>query len=128
MFSLLLLSCGNSVKRPDNLISRENMVKIIYDLAVIEATRTQIPRAEQKYGESPQKFIFRKYNIDSLQFVNSNTYYAAEPKKYKKIFDEVSEKLTANKTKADSLAKVLDENPAFKKTMPIISPEEGVIK
>ncbi len=126
--SLLLMSCGDSVKKPDNLISRDNMVNIMYDLALIEATRTQIPRADQKYGEKPNQYIYRKYKIDSLQFVNSNAYYAADQKNYKKIFDEIGERIIANKKIVDSLAKANNENPAFKTPAPLVIPEQGEIK
>ena len=38
--------------------------------------------------------MLRKYKIDSLQFAQSNKFYAANPKKYRKMFQSVIDKLT----------------------------------
>ena len=58
-------------------------------------------------------FIFKKYKIDSLQFTQSNVYYASIPLKYQGIYETVEERLMNNieelekekKRKSDSTVK-----------------------
>ena len=97
---ILLASCSNStVSKPKNLIDEDKMVEIFYDLALLEAVRTQIPQEKQHYKGLPNKYIFKKYKIDSLQFVNSNQYYASDVSNYKKMYELVKEKLVADTEK-----------------------------
>mgnify|MGYP000046392006 FL=1 len=44
-----------------------------------------------------EKYIFEKYNIDSLQFVLSNEFYSNDLNKYLDIYNRVKEKLQENK-------------------------------
>lgn len=91
---LILSGCGNSVvEKPNNLIDKDIMIDIFYDLSIIEASKNV------SYGQVNQTFeannyIFKKYKIDSLQFAKSNKYYAADAKKYKKMFEAVNDRLT----------------------------------
>ncbi len=94
---VLLASCSDTVvTKPKNLIDEDKMVEIFYDLALLEAARTQIPQEKQDYKGLPNKYIYKKYKIDSLQFVKSNQYYATDISNYKKMYERVKEKLAAN--------------------------------
>lgn len=94
-----LVSCSrNAVEKPSNLIDKEKMVAILYDFAVLESVRSQ----NIKGGISPQAinaYVFTKHKIDSLQFVRSNRYYAADATVYQKMFEEVKMKLETEKLK-----------------------------
>jgi PBP1b-binding outer membrane lipoprotein LpoB len=95
---LFLTGCGNDVvKKPDNLIAKDKMTDIIYDLAILEAIRSQKPTVLEQNSINPNTYIYRKYHIDSLQFAKSNQYYASDIDGYKKIYEEVSKKLEAHK-------------------------------
>ncbi len=94
-------SCAQkAVEKPDNLIDESTMVNILYDLSVIEAMKTRDP----KLGHSSSEYIYKKYNVDSMQFARSNQYYAAEIDQYKKIYEKVDARLNQEKQHADSLA------------------------
>lgn len=96
IFGILLLvsGCGDeAVKKPDNLIEKDKMVDIIYDLSLVEAIRSQRPTVFEKNNINPNTYIYKKYGIDSLQFAKSNEYYASDIKGYKKIYEEVSKRL-----------------------------------
>ncbi len=102
LFILALLfftiSCKDTtVKKPKNLIERKKMVDIIYDLALLEAAKSQTS-GTLSYPK-PIEFIKNKYKVDSLTFAQSTQYYASDIKDYKKMYNEVKERLNANTIK-----------------------------
>ena len=104
---LIFCSCGfvndeNLV--PDNLIAEEKMVDILYDMSLISVSKGINKRILENNGMKPKKYILKKYNIDSLQFVLSNVYYSKDLERYLKIYEEVLNKLEMNrKIVADSI-------------------------
>jgi len=95
---LMLVSCKEDViEKPKNLIDRKVMVDIIYDLAIFEATKSQLAGTYQ-FPRTTQ-FLKEKYKVDSLTFANSSQYYASDIKEYKKMYDEVKERLKTEKVK-----------------------------
>jgi hypothetical protein len=69
------------------------MVNILYDLSIIESLRN----TGYSGGFQPMEannYILKKYKIDSLQFAQSNKYYASDLKNYKKMFETVNDRLT----------------------------------
>lgn len=115
LLALLALGCGKpAVEKPDNLIDQQTMANIIYDLAVIEAMKTQDVAL---IGNASSDYVYKKYKVDSLRFVRSNQYYAAQIDQYKKIYEKVDARLAAEKNTADSIAK---------KTRPMPKPASDV--
>ena len=63
------------------------------------------------------KYVFEKYKIDSITYIQNQRYYAADVKKYKKIYKKVIErldsetkKITADKSdKIDKDGKIIYE-------------------
>jgi len=103
---LLLASCKNEVvEKPAKLIDEDQMVNIIYDLALLEAIKSQYQISATENQVNPKEYIYKKYNIDSLQFAQSNHYYASDIGNYKKMYDKVSQRLADQQKLADSLAK-----------------------
>lgn len=91
-------SCKEKVNtKPKNLISKDKMVNIIYDIAILEATRAQ-NYSVQNYPTSIE-YIKNKYHIDSLTYAQSTQYYASDIKEYKKMYDVVKERLTKENAK-----------------------------
>lgn len=105
MLSLLIGCKKVSVEKPKNLIPEEKMVEIIYDMALFEAITVSQPASVQERKLEPDTFIFKKYQVDSLQFSASNKFYAADVNLYAKIFDKVSKKLESKLKETDSLVK-----------------------
>lgn len=102
-FAVLLAGCKDAaVSKPGKIIDEETMVNIIYDLSVLEAMKSKNPALS---GKPTSAYIYNKYHIDSLQFAENNRYYAAEIEKYKKIYDQVNERLETNRKIADSIAR-----------------------
>jgi len=90
----ILISCQKpAVSKPDNLIDEEVMVDIIYDISVLEAMKSQKAVILEANKINPNTYIYKKYKIDSLQFANSDKFYASDIKKYKEIFDKVNKRM-----------------------------------
>ena len=83
IFVLNLNSCYDNVdnEKPQDLISEENMVNIIYDMSLINVSKGINKRIIENNGMRPKSYILNKYNIDSIQFVNSNRYYSKDLQK-----------------------------------------------
>ena len=102
---VLFFGCNsNSVEKPQNLIGKDKMVDILYDISLLEAIKTQNINGgiTVKMGN---EYIYKKYKIDSVQFVKSNKYYASDIEGYKKMFEKVKEKLNKETLKVDAKSK-----------------------
>jgi hypothetical protein len=103
---VLFLGCNKDlVEKPDNLIDKGVMLDVMYDMALLDALKYQDPNSLYTNGINPKTYVYKKYKIDSLQFVKSNAYYAADYREYKKMYDALSDRLKKEKTTVDSLIK-----------------------
>jgi hypothetical protein len=103
---LFFISCENmEVKKPSNLISEDQMVEILYDMVLINSSKGVNKKLLQKNINNPEAYIFKKHNIDSLQFAESNAYYTFKNEVYKTIYEKLELKLTTQKTKLEALLK-----------------------
>ena len=88
-----LVSCNDgSVPKPENLIAKDKMIDILYDISLLEAIKTQNVNGGISSKVS-NEYIYKKYKIDSAQYVKSNKYYASDLEGYKSMFEAVKEKL-----------------------------------
>jgi len=125
----LVVSCKKQlVKEPKRLIEKEKMVDIMYDLSLLEALRYQNPASIDSMDADPTKFVFKKYKVDSLQFSQSNKYYAADYETYKEIFDSINVRIEKQKKIADSLIKIEDKKAAKKNKKSKKVDEKGLKK
>ncbi|WP_246236329.1 DUF4296 domain-containing protein [Flavobacterium ajazii] len=110
---LLSVSCKKElVKEPEHLIEKEKMVNIIYDLSLLDAIKYQQPLSLDSLESNPKKFIFKKYKVDSLQFAQSNMYYAADFDTYKEMFDEISARMEKEKKRNEKKLKAEEKKEA----------------
>lgn len=109
----LSVSCKKDlVKEPAKLIDKEKMMDILYDLSLLEAMKYQNPGSLDSTETNPTKFILKKYKVDSLQFSQSNQYYATDYENYKEMFDEISKRLAVNQRATDSIVKIEEKKAA----------------
>jgi hypothetical protein len=114
-FGLLVLfsSCNKDlVEKPDNLIDKSTMIDIMYDMSLLNALKYQNSNSLYSNNVNPKTYVYKKYKIDSLQFVKSNAYYAADYREYKKMFDALNDRLKNEKAKADSVIKKEEKKAA----------------
>lgn len=108
---IVFLGCKEgTVQQPDRLIEKGKMINIMYDVALLEALKYQNPATLAKYKINAPDYIYKKYKIDSLQFAQSNVYYAANYTEYKEMFDQVIKRIDSRKVIVDSLVKVEIKN------------------
>lgn len=103
---VLLMSCQSEIEKPRNLISEDSMIDIFYDLAIMDAMRSHNPLSLEIRGLQPDAYVYSKYKIDSLQFAQSNKYYASDIEKYKSMYVELNKRL---KTKSEELDIILKD-------------------
>ncbi|CAD0003305.1 DUF4296 domain-containing protein [Flavobacterium chungangense] len=109
----LSVSCKKElVKEPAKLIAKEKMIDIIYDLSLLDAIKYQQPLSLDSVESNPKKFIFKKYKVDSLQFAQSNIYYAADYDNYKEMFDEINARLDKEKKVVEKKIKAEEKKAA----------------
>jgi hypothetical protein len=107
------ISCKeDAVNKPDNLIPKDKMIDVIYDLSILDAVKYQIPTSAVIYEISPSKYIYKKFKIDSAQFAQSNIYYASNYTDYKEMYDEVIKRIESKKIVMDSVVKRQEKKEA----------------
>ena len=97
LIMLLFLSSCYKVKKPnkpENLISEDNMVNVLVDMAIMSSAKGVNKSKIENNGIIPDDFIYKKNNIDSITFAESNAYYAFDIKKYEAIYKRVKDSLT----------------------------------
>ena len=113
---ILIFSCNPSVekpKKPNNLISEDKMVDIMYDVFILNSAKGVNKKMLELNGVLPEKYVFEKYGIDSTQFAESNNYYVYNTKTYESILNKIAEKINLKKKEYEALDKI--EEAAKKK-------------
>ena len=78
LLALIAVSCGSeTVEKPNPLLKEEQMVDILYDLAVLQAYKSSNPKALTDNKIDSRNYIYKKYAIDSLVFAKNHQWYAA---------------------------------------------------
>ncbi|MCC1483041.1 DUF4296 domain-containing protein [Winogradskyella immobilis] len=104
---VFITSCESNIKpkKPENLIPKEDMTNVLFDMFVVNSAKGLNKKLLEVKGVSPEKYILEKYQIDSLQFAQSNNYYAHDIETYKTIIEEVKEKITTQRKVFEEIEK-----------------------
>ncbi|WP_338375757.1 DUF4296 domain-containing protein [uncultured Flavobacterium sp.] len=103
--SIIFLSCNNKpVSKPDNLLSKEVMEDIIFDLAILQAAETYMPQKLSDKKIVSEEYIYKKYEIDSATYFQNYKYYASDIKNFKKIYKKVNDRINENKIRLDTVS------------------------
>lgn len=105
---LFVVSCYKfkEPEKPKNLISKADMVNILIDLKLIASiTAANDIKVLDSSNILSEKYIYKKYNIDSTQFALSNNYYAYHLEDYESIYTKVKDSLEALSRFYDALEK-----------------------
>lgn len=114
--ALFLASCTSNTiyKKPENLIPRDTMVALLTDMYLASSTKS-IKNKKLKRDVNYFPLIYKKYNIDSTRFAESNVYYMSVIEAYHEMFLEVKDNLVIQKEKFAKEIKVLDSIKRMKK-------------
>ena len=89
LISILIIGCLSNA--PENLISEEKMESIIFDIMILNASSDYDLKIDNNMISD--ELIFRKYDIDSAQFYNSELYYSRNPKIHFNIYSNVKRRI-----------------------------------
>lgn len=110
----VFLSCQDieETPKPENLIPEDKMVEILVDLAKVDAAFSISTEEYKKRGVVGRELILEKHDIDSVQLVKSNAYYAEDFKANQRIYEAVQTRLQREN---DSLRELNDKLKAEEK-------------
>ncbi len=72
--------------KPENLISKEKMVSILIDSKLLTTGNSMTKKIMKDSSVDMSTYVFKKHNIDSMQFALSNSYYAFHIEEYEEIY------------------------------------------
>jgi hypothetical protein len=146
---IVVTACKNNteinVQQPKQLIEKEKMVDILYDMALISAAKGVNRRLMEREGVVPEQYVYEKHNIDSITFSENNTYYSHDITSYEAMYklvrlriekmkDSFNLKISEEKGMKDSLSRKVrreqdslrknrKENPKSGNSKPRLKPE-----
>ncbi len=97
---------------PKNLISKDKITSILTDVYISNAARSVNNNLIMTVGLKLDSIIYDNYDIDSIQFVESNAYYSSDLKVYSKIINDIENRLTILFHKKDSSYQLLKKERA----------------
>ncbi|SFB12002.1 protein of unknown function [Flavobacterium swingsii] len=102
---IIISACSNKneIPKPAKPIDKAVMENILYDLALLQALKSYSPEKLTKNSINSKTYIYQKYKIDSLQFVENNKYFASDIETYKLMFENVSNRLQKEKIEIDKV-------------------------
>lgn len=110
VFIFFVFACKQEIiDKPDNLISKEKMADIYFDVSLWNAAKSTNMQVINDHSILPQEYIFKKYGIDSVQLAQSSIYYASQPNLHAEIFKDVEERLTTLKEEITAVDKEKQE-------------------
>ncbi|GAA4269249.1 DUF4296 domain-containing protein [Hyunsoonleella aestuarii] len=149
---IVLASCYElkGPEKPENLLSKEEMVNILIDIRLLTSSTGSNRAVLENNKIVPETYVYKKHKIDSIQFASSSDYYAFYIDDYDEIYKKVRDSLKLlkelfekqeemelkEKTKKDSInaLKVRDSLKQFKKIDSLRrklinkKPEKGLIQ
>lgn len=121
--SVFLINCTSNtiIKKPDDLISKEQMVDLLTDMFLASGAQ-HIKNTNLKRNVDYFPLVFEKHQIDSARFKKSNYYYTSKIDDYDQILKEVDSRLRKLRSQfkeerelADSLKKLEKNELKMKK-------------
>ena len=89
IFFILVFGCSSDA--PENLISEEKMESIIFDIMILNASSGYDLKIDNNLLSD--ELIYKKHDIDSLQFYESELYYLRNPKINFNIYSNVKKRI-----------------------------------
>jgi hypothetical protein len=103
--SVFIMGCQD-VKRPEkpkDLIPKEKMVEVLTEAYLSNSAQSVRNQSIFKEEVNLDSLFYAKFDIDSLQFVKSNNYYAFNSSLYIDILEKVEANLERIEDRLDSI-------------------------
>ncbi len=109
ILSGFFIACTSNtiIKKPKNLISKEQMVDLLTDIFIADGG-DNIKNTNLQRNVNYFPFVFEKYQIDTTRFKESNYYYTSRIDDYDEILGKVEKRLEALKKSYDDEIKISD--------------------
>ncbi|MBN2868198.1 MAG: DUF4296 domain-containing protein [Flavobacteriaceae bacterium] len=122
------MSCYDIEKpeKPKDLISEDQMVDVLVEISIMSSAKGINKRMLENNGVKPVAYIYKKHSIDSIQFANSNNYYAHDIKVYDRIYDKVKDSLIKLRDKYKAIQK--EEKSKIDKKKVELKPNQELLK
>lgn len=116
ILSVFLGACTSNtiLKKPENLIPKEQMVDLLTDIFLANGG-DNIKNLNLQRNVNYFPLIFDKYQIDTIQFKESNYYYTSRIDDYDEILGEVDKHLKALRKQLEFEVKMKDSIKALKR-------------
>jgi|GEM_PF-602897 len=112
---LILVGCQDVKypEKPENLLSREKMVQMLADAYIGNASRSKSVnnRVLRTNGVHLDSIFYKKHQVDSLTFAESNAYYASDLVVYTEIITDVEKLLITKKASVDGVLEFNKKKP-----------------
>jgi hypothetical protein len=95
------------MSEPENLITKDKMVDIIFEVLASNATKETGKSILENREIFPEDYIVKTYKTNSLQFALSNIFYNYSIEEYKSIMIRVEQKLIVNKKELQSKIEIV---------------------
>ena len=89
LISIFIIGCSSNA--PEDLISEEKMESIIFDIMILNASSSYDLKIDNNMISD--ELIFRKHDIDSAQFYDSELYYSKNPRIQLNIYSNVKRRI-----------------------------------
>ncbi|WP_106790906.1 DUF4296 domain-containing protein [Aquimarina sp. Aq78] len=124
---LAFISCQsiNKPPKPESFIEEDRMVEILTDIAFVRSAKSSNRKTFEEENINPEAFILKKHGIDSIIFVENNTWYSGQIEKYEAIFVRVKANLDKEIAKYEKLKK---EEDSIKKIEDSIAKNKDTLK
>ena len=93
-------------EKPENLIPKDKMVDMLTEAYLANAARSVVNKSIVSKGIRMDSLVYKNFGVDSLQFAQSNEFYAADVNVYMEIFKKVEARLAGMQKKMDSLREI----------------------
>ncbi|NQV78380.1 MAG: DUF4296 domain-containing protein [Lutibacter sp.] len=125
ILSGFFIACTSNtiIKKPKNLISKEQMVDLLTDIFIADGG-DNIKNTNLQRNVNYFPFVFEKYQIDTTRFKESNYYYTSRIDDYDEILGKVEKRLEALKKSYDDEIKISDSIENIKRDSLRISRRE----
>jgi len=110
IFLILFCSCqtADKIKKPDNLLSKDQMVAILSDIAILKSANDVNSNRLSKFIERPFDYVTKKYQVDSITIAQSIEYYNFKFNDNLSIYKRVEQNIQNRKHKIDSVNVIID--------------------
>lgn len=114
---ILCLACNKITEpeKPKNLISEDKMVNVLIDLSLLSSAKGVNKKLIERNGITPDKYVYKRHEIDSTQFAESNAYYSYYIDDYKLILKRVQDSLDDLRFQYNRLAEQEEKDKEDKK-------------